>query len=1300
MKEALLNAEEPAGATTPEGMEYYPPDLRDDLLALYTKENPDYQSGVDLLLSAISLYGKPVFWRPHPEALRLQDVAQQYSDGELSSVEDVSLTENIVMVKFWSASPFGGADDVVSLYSAIHPDMQEATAEDIQVYFADYFGYLFSHYSETGERMPMDALISYALVKNDGDVHAALWDATIATKLLARNTMSSWYGNRAVPYSGWLTTKLLEDPFSRHYTAADVAKLLPEDQYWNTESGTKDFDPANLAGIYHYLNLLATMGEFPASGPAVGLMKEWFGPAGGKEYEYGNERLQSQLQYFSESLGPVATMLEHLPDRQNTPLPESNMWIVRLDPMDERLHASVVGTDIVSLVTAGKIVKMVDDDGKIWFAQFHGSIFEPFIKVADTPQGASLPLLFTDVKHGISYHSLDDIKGYSVESVGEESIGSSMPTLDLDMIAHLLTTGEIMPVDLEASDIEKLIGILRESDYGREAILSNVSLFGAAFSDDEDISWLLNDQYYSEQFIVSYTESWSSFIPLDTVFTILHDKDFGPSIVGGHPEIFSPLLTSPDDLSWLLSNEDGAGWFFWYASRWSENYSFESALNILRDKDFGPSLAANFPDLFAPFMTTPSDLLWLLSDEESAQNLLYRYTDGWSDHVSPEDILNILRDKDYGPSVVNHDPEIFIPLLISSDDLSWLLSSEHDALIFIDRFSYWERNHFSPEDVLSILRDKDYGPSVVANEPRMFDSFLTSSDDLFWLLSTKDGVVGFLYRYDYHWDTIYSPVEVMNALKELYPNDYKEMIDDYPIFKYVPDDATSGLGSDVVVGLVGIVSGTDSNVWKRVAGVISTARKNLYQKIPERLKSLVPWLRTGNTQTSSKDDVLTIFDTASTVYIDTYGFFNPQGYTVSEDELTAVINLVNSSQVDIEWQEAIYAKLSYLSLGQKQRLIRSGMTALVSANISSIIAVRSLQFYIQLYRDIWLANGTSLELGDLRDFMISQSMAVIPRVQKDVRQKGTENEKYKNKSMLIGIQENVSDIISLRMLQGNAQARIIFNDVMSSRYGEDFKNRLVASFTSVISSDLKAPFDAAEVAALAVALGKYAGETTDDHYIRLAAMGIIELWEFSGKQVDLQIVTAVLTKAFASYDQEPKIVDSDLYRFLFSRFREPMLRPVIVGHFGEEMYGFIQGELEKNALDSSEFVQLAVARTLNTRSDQGDIWNAGGGTWKRLYYELWSMTKLKQTPITVSTHIEDLPENSRLTTETSGFTHVYNGGTKKDFSAIGLFDGDDPRSGVGSTTLGLALYTTANKYIAQAYANLRADERRGKSLGH
>ena len=55
----------------------YPESLRDDLAELYTKTNPDYQTGVELLSSAIRLYeqkhdqGKEitsVYWQPHPDA--------------------------------------------------------------------------------------------------------------------------------------------------------------------------------------------------------------------------------------------------------------------------------------------------------------------------------------------------------------------------------------------------------------------------------------------------------------------------------------------------------------------------------------------------------------------------------------------------------------------------------------------------------------------------------------------------------------------------------------------------------------------------------------------------------------------------------------------------------------------------------------------------------------------------------------------------------------------------------------------------------------------------------------------------------------------------------------------------------------------------------------------------------------------------------------------------------------------------------------------------------------------------------
>ena len=330
-------------------------------------------------------------------------------------------------------------------------------------------------YNEHHEPMPIDEFLAYALEKNDGDMHAALWDITIATKFLTRNNPVTGELNQDA-YSGWFALTLLEDPFSPHYTAADVSGILSDRQYWDLgyfgqegNIGNKDFDPANISGTpYHMLNLIALMGELPTSSPVAGLFYDWFYLSIG-ENDHGYEKLSGQVQYLSNNLGPIKQYLDSLPSNPSDlgRTGESTSQFILLNPFDKDLmNPQDDKADLWKGLTDGNVVKVEQQDGQIKFLKLHGSNFHPYIKVAETMAEAQVALNATDVGDS-SMISSAELWGTNVLEVLKDTQEADTVTWSFDkkmivQFIYLGKSGEI-PVVVDEVTVREVLGELQDT---------------------------------------------------------------------------------------------------------------------------------------------------------------------------------------------------------------------------------------------------------------------------------------------------------------------------------------------------------------------------------------------------------------------------------------------------------------------------------------------------------------------------------------------------------------------------------------------------------------------------------------------------------------------------------------------------------------------------------------------------------------------------------------------------------------------------------------------------------------------
>ncbi|KKS87938.1 MAG: seg, partial [Microgenomates group bacterium GW2011_GWC1_43_11] len=696
-------------------LSYYPGDIRDDLRDLYTKTNPQHQSAVDILSHTIDAYEEsakakgetpiPVYWHKHPDALKLQDIASQISYGDMEYLDQYPLSDDLDTIQTLSDNAIESYTAIASLYASLHPEIQDefVTEDAVRSYFSDYFGFIFSQYQDTHQPLSISDLLAYALEKNRGDMHGALWDATIAVKLLTRNDVNSGEYNGDY-YSGWLTIMMLQDPFSFHYTARDLAQLLPASKYWNfdygdesvymgvsetSEGGDKDFDPANIAGMqYHTLNLWALQGEFPVSVPVAGLFKDWF-LGSYQESEYGWQRLREQIRYMQENAGSMALFLDNLPDSSQSEERFESGTVIFVDPWSEWLIRSEKTDSLRSHLADGDIVAFADSGGVIRYAMLQGSVIQPYIRIAGTAQEAARPFHPSDfTAHQVTDNPAAIFWGVQVTGVFKrpDHVPPIIRTFDTDVAYQVIRSSDGVPMSVDPSQAQQLFDQLRnsvstpeESVRVRERIVAYPQIFAPLMTPD-DLQWLLGSDWklawkVAETFLSPNGRGWSEYVTIEDIFAILRQYDDAKYAIASQTPLFASVMT-PDDVRWILSDQLSANYFLnSYSIREDlrDYFSPEDIFTALKQTD-RIDLIGYYPQIFAPFISH-DDLEWLLSSPESAFKFLLVYNNGeWDTLFSVKEVSQLLY-RLY-PDDYPYYLEMFPSLETMPQEQSFLLSSD------------------------------------------------------------------------------------------------------------------------------------------------------------------------------------------------------------------------------------------------------------------------------------------------------------------------------------------------------------------------------------------------------------------------------------------------------------------------------------------------------------------------------------------------------------------------------------------------------------------------------------------------
>ena len=302
----------------------YTPQQQEELLALQDVENPYYQSVEQLFDNATVFYQQtyfdqygieplPLTWQNHPDAVTTSQIMTGLTEHSLEdALYSPLFSEDVQTILARSGDSFMELDHVVDLYTALYPG-REFSEQQVAQNLADYHIFILEHYANTNQPVSISTLLGYALVQNEGDVSAALWDVTIAIKTLTRNNIFDFSINGSAD-SGLLFSQLIADPFSEGATATDLITIIPPD-WWDItfynegELGYKEYDPADRAGItYHILNLLALRTTLPSESILLGTIYESIFFASNNEY--GDTKVEQQIRYLSQNIHSFEQIVE------------------------------------------------------------------------------------------------------------------------------------------------------------------------------------------------------------------------------------------------------------------------------------------------------------------------------------------------------------------------------------------------------------------------------------------------------------------------------------------------------------------------------------------------------------------------------------------------------------------------------------------------------------------------------------------------------------------------------------------------------------------------------------------------------------------------------------------------------------------------------------------------------------------------------------------------------------------------------------------------------------------------------
>lgn len=849
----------------------YPEEKREQLLALLEIHNPNYQT-IDLLLNeAFDYYNqeselmgiKPVdvYWEPHPSFISYQQALTESIELRAENPEQVATSSPIVFaegllpeklqeVRFYSAAWFGDDIYVRNLRNALYPDSAQFSTDQTVLYYSEFIDFVFRTYQSTGEQVPISKIIGFSLLKNDGNLHTALWDTTITLKLLTRNNLftGTQYGNYANSASGLLAITMVEDSLTQGYTAYDLAQVLPEQKYWDLpigEFGNKSLDPADLAGtMYHLLNLLSFAGEAPTSASLGGLLMDYYnGQQENGENQYSNKKMYEQLSYLFSNLGTFNTIISDLEHKHLNSAGNESDTVYSMTAVAVSIQEINTSTHpLITAVKNGAIVKFHDLNNQVMYATLSGSLFKPFILVSSNPEQIK-QLLNQEVIQSTNLVS-------SVNQIGFSFIETSIPQ-----------DNEAPPFELTSEIAEILFRSVAISSYSDTSYLYDSSriildtntpdqyfnyLAGHLSSEvkakiffdlysllplDYFCSLVIQGNLYKELFLADELFSESDKVAI--VQELLNLQDYG----------FLLALTEADVKETFSSYFDISGFFYKipqsyimehpsilrFASPEQIDSFLTNSISQNQSLNFTQNYVAHLEE-YEPYISTellvqrlkvaqPDDWWLNLPVELYKDALSYAdkvtlglspaymsYDNDWFRLFSAEELVQFytdnvgttypISDRDY-----LYSANIFGAVLDTQDKLAKVFNSGmYDVRTFLYFYNSkgWDK-FYSPREIMELVNEvSPQGETFILDKPEIFASNFDQTELLNFLDQdrenidlTRDKYFFFIYNHANGWDKVITLEEVYSHIKSAYPEEWAYLVaDNFRIFEtmFIHDD--------------------------------------------------------------------------------------------------------------------------------------------------------------------------------------------------------------------------------------------------------------------------------------------------------------------------------------------------------------------------------------------------------------------------------------------------------------------------------------------------------------------------------
>lgn len=742
----------------------YPESVRPALLALESQVNENRQSWSEILQTAESLYlerrppqaSDHVYWTDHPEALSISGAVNAFIENPGFSVSNESFGPTLTSIYRASSDPFDSYNDVAWVFNILHGlNDNTATSEQMSVYYADYFQYIFNYAQEHQTPIPPAELLAYALLRTNGDMHLAMWDVTIATKIFTRNNLAdgSFVNGRS---SGWLATRYLVDFASTGATASDIAQVLPLGEYpqftnilsptIDLVEGTKDYDVSNEAGqFYHVMNLASTSGEFPTSLMLAGLIQEFF-ETHADFSEYGRRRMSDQITYVLEFSGGLNDWIDSHREVTNhrREVATAEFLILPQQPFNRRFEASSNSSPFYDAIYRGDVVQ-IRYEGRRMYAVLRGSEANPYILLSSTMESLNEVVPFVSIQAAQFITDQDITSDQKIEIVGtvDQAVRITPIAEDTSYILQMERLMAQYPVgdkfsteDFQDTRVDRSLTSYFLHSANAEALrflFAHPKLFSEFVTDDEFLTFFTNDFF---DYFLPNLENWSTTrgVPIESLINMLgQEQTSWTYAVADNPKLFGPSM-SVEQFDQIYNSNAFINYMKNYRI-WNTYFprDAEDLMRRIRESDnILNSVAIENIDIFAPHLTL-EDFYFVLASGETAETIEYYIENKgvFTFELSDSDLYEWLRSTltfTWGSTVMQL-PEVFQQYIIP-EDLPGIIRSG-GTISIMENIEYWGPFFtINTESLYSAVQaaKEDWG-NLVGSYPDYFAQ-VVSKDDL------------------------------------------------------------------------------------------------------------------------------------------------------------------------------------------------------------------------------------------------------------------------------------------------------------------------------------------------------------------------------------------------------------------------------------------------------------------------------------------------------------------------------------------------------------------------------------------